>query len=160
MIQSKKKGGADVRQQADGAWIGSATVSVTPFLVVTALGVNLSAKHIESVAHVEHGIRVDAVVSRLAPAGGIHPSLVVALLAQEVIEVEGHDEGFAFEEGLRHLSVPYQLIGVHRRVVVSTAAILVYLAAHLYSQWQAQEEMSSIVELPGIEVGIGLQLVA
>ncbi len=52
----QKEGGADVRQQADGAWIGSATVSVTPFLVVTALGVNLSAKHIETVAHVEHGI--------------------------------------------------------------------------------------------------------
>ena len=34
----------------------SAAVSVTPFLVVTALGVNLSAKHIESVTHVEHGI--------------------------------------------------------------------------------------------------------
>ena len=69
------------------------TVVVTPFLVVTTLGVHLTAKHIQTIAHVEHGIRVDAIVARFTTAVGIHPTAEVRLLPQKVVEIEGHNEG-------------------------------------------------------------------
>ena len=98
----------------------AATVVVTPFLVVTALSVDLTAKHIQTITHMEHGIRVDAVVTRLSAAVGIHPAAEVRLLAQEVVEVQGHDERLVSQERLRHLTVPDQLVGVLRRVAVTT----------------------------------------
>ena len=75
-------------------------VAVAPLLVVASLGVDFPAEHVQAVAHVEHGIAVDAVEARVAASRGIDPSLVVALLSEEVVEVEGHDERLALEEGL------------------------------------------------------------
>ena len=46
----------------------ASVVATTPLLVVAALGVDLAAEHVQTVAHVEHGIRVDAVVAGIAAA--------------------------------------------------------------------------------------------
>ena len=58
------------------------------------------------------------------------------------------------------MSVPDQLIGVRRWVVVSAAAVLVQIRADLKALRQAEQHLAAEVELPRIEVGIGLQLVA
>ena len=70
-------------------------VTVAPFLVISPLCVHLSAKHIEAVAHMEHGIGVDAIVASVASAGCTHISLIITLFPQEVIKVECHNERFA-----------------------------------------------------------------
>ena len=75
----------------------------------------------------EHGVRVDAVVAGVAAPGGAHPALVVALLAEKVVEIECDDERLVLEEGLGDLTVPQQLVGVGRGVVVSPAAVLVFV---------------------------------
>ena len=136
------------------------SVAVAPLLVVAALGVDLATEHVEAVAHMEHSVAVDTVVAGVAAAGGADPPLVVGLLAEEVVDVEGHDEGLALEEGFRQLAVPDELVGVHRRVVVAPTAVLAQVAAQLEAHGQAQQELSAVAELPGVEVGIGLQLVA
>ena len=46
----------------------------------------------------EHGVGVDAVVTRLATAVGIDPGAEVRLLTEQVVEVERHDERLVLEE--------------------------------------------------------------
>jgi hypothetical protein len=48
----------------------------------------------------EQSIRVNAVVFRIATTCGIYPSLIVALLPEQIVEVEGNNQRFVFEEGL------------------------------------------------------------
>ena len=74
----------------------------------------LASDDIQSVDDVEHGIRVDAVVLGIGTGHGSKGTAQGALLVQQVVELEQHGEGLALEEALRYLSVPYQLVGVHR----------------------------------------------
>lgn len=108
----------------------------------------------------QHRVGVDAVVTGIASAGCSHPSLVVALLLQEVIEIERHHEGFASEECLGYLTVPDKLVRVHRWVIISPSAMLTQVGAELETQGETNEHLTTIAELPGVEVGIGLQFVA
>ena len=135
-------------------------VTIAPFLVVTALGINLAAKHIQAITHVEHGIGIDAVILRIAAPRSIHPALVVALLTQQVVEVQGHDERFVLEERLRQLSVPDEFVGIHRGVVIASATTLMEIAAQLKVPGQAHQELPTIVELPGVKIRSRLKLIA
>ena len=44
----------------------ASVVATTPLLVVAVLGINLAAKHIQAVAHMKHGVRVNAIVTGIA----------------------------------------------------------------------------------------------
>ena len=88
-------------------------VAVAPFLVVAAFGIYFSAEHVETVANVEHGIGVNAIILGVATTGGVHPAFIVGLLAEQVVEVECYDERLVLQEWFRYLSVPQQFVGVH-----------------------------------------------
>lgn len=88
------------------------SVTITPFLIITAFGVNLAAEHVQAIAHVKHGIAVDAVVAGVTASVSIYPTLVVALLAKEVVEVQCHNKAFVLEERLRYLAVPDEFVGI------------------------------------------------
>ena len=108
----------------------------------------------------QHGVGIDAVVACVASAGGGHPAVVVALLTKEVIEVERYGECLVAEEGLGKLTVPDEFVGVHGGVVVASAAGLPQVGADLKPTRDADKYLASVAELPRIEVGIRLQLVA
>ena len=108
----------------------------------------------------QHGVRVNAVEAGIATTSGVYPTLVVALLSQQIVEVKGHDERLILEERLGYLTIPYQLVGVHRGIVIATTTALVQVHTQLEVERQAHQELSTVVKLPGIEVGCGLQLVA
>ena len=108
----------------------------------------------------EHGIAVDAVIPCIATLEGVDGTAEVALLVQQVVELEQHGEGLALEEALRYLSVPYQLVGVHRVVVISTAAAFGDIGRECRTPGGIEAERGSIAELPCIEVALALQLVA
>ena len=80
------------------AGCGLLSVCPTPFLFVSSFAVFLAAEDVETVAHVQHDVGVDAVVVRVAPGCGIHPSVEVALLPENVVEVEGYDKRLVLEE--------------------------------------------------------------
>ena len=84
----------------------------------------LASDDIQSVDDVEHGIRVDAVVLGIGTGHSSKGTAQGALLVQQVVELDHHGEGFALEEALRELGVPYQFVGVHRLVAVSSSAAL------------------------------------
>ena len=104
----------------------------------------------------EHCIAVDAVVLGVAAACGIDPPLIVALLSKQVVEVKRNNERLVTQESLGHLSVPDEFVSVHGVVVISSPTSLMKVAADLESCRQSEEELSAIVELPSIEIGIGL----
>ena len=84
-----------------------------------------AAKDVQSINHVQHGVAVDAVVFGVAALHGINGSAEVALVVQDVVELQRQREVALFEQTLRQLHVPHQLVGVHGLIVVATAAVLV-----------------------------------
>ena len=88
------------------------SVAIAPLFVVTAFGVNLATEHVQAITHVKHGIAVDAVVAGVTASVSIYPTLVVALLAKEVVEVQCHNKAFILEERLRYLTVPNEFVGI------------------------------------------------
>ena len=111
----------------------SSTVTIAPFAVVSSFRVHLTAEQVEAIAHVQHGITIDAVVLRIAAPRCAHPSLKVALLSEQVVKVERYDECLALEERLGYLSVPYQFIGVRGRIVVTASTMFAKVSAYLES---------------------------
>ena len=107
----------------------------------------------------EHGVRVDAVVASVTSPVGIHPTFVVALLIKKVIEVEGHNKRLALEESLRNLTVPYQLVGVRRRVVIASATVLVQIGRDFEALGQTQHHLSAVAEPPSVKICRWLQFV-
>ena len=73
-------------------FLPTSLIAIAPLLVVSAFGINLTAKHIQAVAYVEHGIGVDAVIAGVTATRGIDPAFVVALLTKQIVEVKGNDE--------------------------------------------------------------------
>jgi hypothetical protein len=74
------------------------TIAVAPFLVVATFGIYLTTEDIETIAHVEHRIGIDAVEACIAATGGRNPTVVVTLLSQQVVEIQRHDERLALQE--------------------------------------------------------------
>ena len=60
----------------------------------------LSAKEVESIIDVEHYIAVDSVVLSIRTHGGSDGAAEVALLVQNIIELQHNCERLAFEEAL------------------------------------------------------------
>ena len=54
----------------------ASAVAVAPLLVVASFGIDLTAEHIQAIAHMKHGIRVNAVVSSVATTRGVDPSVL------------------------------------------------------------------------------------
>ena len=136
------------------------SVAIAPLLVVTAFGVNFATEHIQAITHVKHGIAVDAVVAGIATPVGIHPTLVVALLAKEVVEVQCHNKAFVLEERLRYLAVPDEFVGIRRGVIETSPAILVQIGRELETHGLLQHQLFAIAEAPGVKIGTGLPLIA
>lgn len=120
----------------------------------------LASDDIQSVDDVEHGIRVDAVVLGIGTGHGSKGTAQGALLVQQVVELDHHGEGFALEEALRELGVPYQFVGVHRLVAVSSSAALAQVCAQAHAPGHGGCDARSVRELPGVHVARCLKLVA
>lgn len=88
---------------------------------IAPASVVLAAEGIDAEVDVQHDIAVDGVVLRVRSHRGGDGAAQVALLMEQVIELEHHGERPAFEEALRELHVPDELIGVERVVGIATA---------------------------------------
>lgn len=60
----------------------------------------LASEEIELVDDMQHGVTVDAVVPCISTLDGVEGTAEVALLVEQVIELDAHGERFAFEERL------------------------------------------------------------
>ena len=105
----------------------SPAVAITPFLVVTTFCIDFTSKHVQAITYMKHGVGVDAVVAGVAAPVGIDPTFIVALLSEKVVEVERHNQRLALEERLGELSIPDELVGVARWVIVATAAVFMQI---------------------------------
>ena len=104
-------------------------------------------------------VAVDGVVFRVGAHRRGDASAQVALLAQDVVELQHDRERTPLEEALRHLRVPYQLVGVERVVGISTARVHVEVGRQRGAPWGRGADAAAIAVLPHVGVGGGLQLV-
>ena len=120
----------------------------------------VAAKDVQSINHMQHGIAVDAVVFRVAALHGINRSAEVALIVQDVVELQRQCEVALFQQTLRQLHVPHQLVGVHGLVVVATTTVLVQVGRQAGSPRSRQVHVDAVGKTPCVQIALFLQLVA
>ena len=81
-VDDRRYAGAFAREKSalQGFRLSATLVAVAPFLIVTTFSINLATKHVQTIAHMKHGIRVNAVVACITTTCRIHPAFVVGLL--------------------------------------------------------------------------------
>lgn len=135
----------------------AAAVAVLFFLVT---GGALAIEDVEAVDEVDHAIGVDGVVPRVAAHLCVDGAAHVALLVQDVVELQADGGGVAFEEALGNLGVPYKLVGVHRGVGIATARAHGEVGREGHAPREVEVGIGTVREVPRIHVGVRLQLVA
>ena len=73
----------------------------------------------------QHRIAIYAIVLCIASLHRTNGTTEIALFLQNIIKLQRYRKSLAFEEALTQLCVPYKFIGIHRIVVITTAAVLV-----------------------------------
>ena len=83
----------------------------------------LTAKNIQTVNEMQHAVAVDTIIRRHRPAIRRQRAADVALLFQDIVHLEAHSRR-TFQERLRKLRVPDQLVAVHAAVRIAAAALI------------------------------------
>ena len=71
----------------------------------------------------QHAVAVDTIIRRHRPAIRRQRAADVALLFQDIVHLEAHSRR-TFQERLRKLRVPDQLVAVHAAVRIAAAALI------------------------------------
>ena len=129
-------------------------------VVAFRLGGTLAAEDVEAVDEVNHAIGVDGVVPRVAAHLCVDGAAHVALLVQDVVELQADGGGVAFEEALGDLGVPYKFVRVHRGVGIATARTHGKVGRKGHAPREVEVGVGAVGEVPRIHVGVRLQLVA
>lgn len=109
-----------------------------------ALACLAAAKDVQSINHVQHDIAVDAVVFGVAAPHGINGPTEVALIVQNVVELQRQRKVALFQQILRQLHVPHQLVGVHGLVVVATSTVLMQVGRQTGSPRSRQVHVDTV----------------
>lgn len=104
-------------EAARSSWTGSAAESGS------ALPLFASEK-VQAINEVYHAIAVNGIVFRILAHCGADSTADVALVPQDIVELDAYRSGIAFQEILRDLGVPYQFVPIHAGVCISAAGVL------------------------------------
>ena len=104
-------------EAARSSWTGSAAESGS------ALPLFASEK-VQAINEVYHAIAVNGIVFRILAHRGADSTADVALVPQDIVELDAYRSGIAFQEILRDLGVPYQFVPIHAGVCISAAGVL------------------------------------
>ena len=107
-----------------------------------------------------HHVAVDGIAPRVRTLRGRNRTADVAPLAQNVIPLYGNRSGVAFQETLRKLGVPDQLVGVHRLVIVSAAAALSDVGGQAHVPRHVDLYVSTVREIIRVQIGVLLKVVS
>ena len=119
----------------------------------------LATEEVQAVADVEQGVGVDAVILRVAALHGVDGAAVVALLVEDVVQLQADGEWLALEKALRDLCIPDELVGVHRAVGIAPSALVVQIGGEARTPRSIDVEAATVGELPCVEVVLRLQQV-
>ena len=107
-----------------------------------------------------HYIAVNGAVPRVTTHGGADVAADIASLAQDIIPLHAQGERLVFKKVLTELCVPYQFVGVHGGILVSATALLRDIRTELHVPGHVDLEVSAVIEGPGIQVGVLLNVIA
>ena len=107
----------------------------------------------------EHDVAVDGVVFRISTAHGTDGTAEIALLVQNIIELDTECQGITFQQRLRYLCVPKKLIGVQRCIIISAAALFMKAGRYAHVPRQGQVNVRTVSKLPCVEVACRLKVV-
>ena len=98
----------------------------------------------------EHGVLGSDVAPGLCAALGVDGAADVAELTEEVEGIEHHGEA-SLGKVTRETCVPYQLVGVHRVVVVSAARIHGHVGGELEAEGYLEDTAEAVVEIGNVD---------
>lgn len=117
---------------------------------------SFAAHEVELVDEVYHHIGVYSIGPRVASHGCADRTADAALFLQDVIPLYNDGGSSLLQEGLAYLCVPYQFVGVHAGIAISSAALFAYVGAETCSPRSVDGEITSVIEAPVVHVGICL----
>ena len=100
----------------------------------------------------QHRIAGDTIIRGVTTAHRIDSTREIALLMQDIVELQRNSQRFALQETLCYLHIPDQLIGVHRCVVISPTTCLVDIRGDAGAPWRIDIHAATIREMPCIEI--------
>ena len=83
----------------------------------------------------------------------------IAAFTQDVVPLQRYRGGIPFQEALRKLRVPNQLIGIHGRVVVTTAAALPDIRGQTHVPRHVDLHIAPVRKAVSVKIGILLQII-
>ena len=112
----------------------------------------LSTHSLEAVRDAQHGKRIDRIILRIATHTLVYHSSKVALVLQNIIELQIYDEVLCTKEALAYLYVPYQFVGIERRIVITSAAAHVHIGRQLCVPRQCYLHAATVSERPSVKI--------
>ena len=116
-----------------------------------------AAEDVETVDEVYHAICVDGVVPRVAAHRGVDDARHVALLVEDVVELQAERGGFVLEEALGDLRVPDQLVRVHGVVRIPAAGGHLDVGGDAHAPVEVHVGIGAVGEVPSVHVGVLLE---
>ena len=153
---------------AEASTVATATVTSSRASATEATSVARTTKttlltpaveQVEAVDDMNHGIRVDGVVLSVGAHHIGDVTAVVAHLSKYVVELQRYGQRLSTQEALRYLGIPYQLVGVHTLVVVSTATLIMNIGGKTCPPRCIDVHAATVCKLPCVEVYRALQLI-
>lgn len=142
---------------AGAGWRTEPSFCSMPMHAATCLFV---AHSIYFVYYVQHAIAIYGIVLCVAAHGCVYGAAYIALLVQNIIQLECHCERIAFQEARCYLSVPQEFVGVERRVVKASTTAHGQISRYRKPlPWQFDIATGSIGEVPRVHIVLRLHFV-
>ena len=100
------------------------TTSATATLTIAHASL-FASKIAQLIDHMEHSITIHGIILRIATPVGCQITGEIALLTEDVIELESHYQTTMREQLLRDLRIPYHLSGVEICIAVASSHTLI-----------------------------------
>ena len=75
---------------------------------------------VQTIDHMEHGIAVNAIILCITTHERIDRTAEITLLMKNIIELQTYRQRLSFHQSLRKLCIPYQFVGIHRGITVTS----------------------------------------
>ena len=99
-----------------------------------------------------HHIRIDGIGLAVAAHRRVDGAADVATLTKDVVGLKRHGGCLSFQEAVRHLGVPYQLVGVHLCAGITSAAVHAQVRGEAEAVVHVQVVAAAIGEVVGAAV--------
>lgn len=131
----------------------TAVLCIKAVLIAASAPYTMTSEKIQAVDEVKHAVAVDGVVAHVGAGSGVDHAAHIALLVEDVVELQGDGGGILPQKTLGDLEVPEQFVGVHGGIAVTAAAVLRDVGGEAHVPRQIEVAAHAVGEGVGVQIG-------